>query len=400
MVIVTFTNYVFSRIAAVTRKEIVDLLRDRRAMIVTVITAMGSGPILLLLVLNLIASQAGKAHDLSLSIVGGVHAPSLVAFLQRHQVSVLDAPIDFLEKIKAGELDVVLEIDTKFEASVARGEPGVVHLIYDKSRDRTLASILELERLLRTYNHEWGSKRLLLRGVGLEVANPLAIEMHDLSTLQSSGAIVLFLIAYYGLFATVMGGMAAAVDITAGERERSSLEPLLTTPVGSLELALGKWCAVVALNAGAVMLTLSGFYLMLRFAPMPAVGIPFLFGIAELGKFFFVLVPLITLMPAVFLYLGARARTFKEAQSTVSLLLFVVSMMPIIQLFLQKKEPAWLSWVPISSHYSLLSRALRGEGLQIAELLQCYAIPSFLTVAALLGAARFFSRDLALTGSP
>jgi sodium transport system permease protein len=384
MVMVTFANYVFSRIAAVTRKEIVDLLRDRRAMIVTVITAMGSGPILLLLVLNLIASQAGKTNDLSLSIVGGVHAPSLVAFLQRHQVTVLDAPIDFLGKIKAGELDVVLEIDTKFEASVARGEPGVVHLIYDKSRDRTLSSILELERLLRTYNHEWGSKRLLLRGVGLEVANPLAIEMHDLSTQQSSGAIVLFLIAYYGLFATVMGGMAAAVDITAGERERSSLEPLLTTPVGSLELALGKWCAVVALNSGAVMLTLSGFYLMLRFAPMPAVGIPFLFGIAELGKFF----------------LGARARTFKEAQSTVSLLLFVVSMMPIIQLFLQKKEPAWLSWVPISSHYSLLSRALRGEGLQIAELLQCYAIPSFLTVAALLGAARFFSRDLALTGSP
>jgi hypothetical protein len=69
MVMVTFANYVFSRIAAVTRKEIVDLLRDRRAMIVTVITAMGSGPILLLLVLNLIASQAGKTNDLSLSIV-------------------------------------------------------------------------------------------------------------------------------------------------------------------------------------------------------------------------------------------------------------------------------------------------------------------------------------------
>ena len=111
-----------------------------------------------------------------------------------------------------------------------------------------------------------------------------------------------------------MGGMAAALDTTAGERERVSLEPLLTTPVAPLELATGKWLAVSLLNATAVVLTLSGFYLTLRFAPLPAVGIPFLFGLAELGRFVVVLVPLILLMPAILLYVGCRGRTFKEAQ--------------------------------------------------------------------------------------
>ena len=381
-------------------KEIVDLLRDRRTMIVTVITAMAAGPVLMLLVINLIAGQANKARDLRLPIIGATHAPALVAFLQRQQVAILEPPADFENKIKSGDLDVVLEIDAAFAASVAKGESGVIHLIYDRSRDRALPSVYELEKLLRAYNREWGSGRLLLRGIGEAVANPIAIEVRDLSTPQSSGALVLFLIAYYGLFAAVMGGMAAAVDTIAGERERTSLEPLLTTSVRPLELAAGKLASVVVLNACTVTLTLTGFYLILGFAPLPAVGIPFLFGLSELVKFFLVLAPLIILMPTVFLYLGARARSYKEAQSNVALLFFVASLAPIVQMFLQKKEPAWLSWVPVSGQYGLLSRVLRGEALPIAELLQSYAIPAMLTLVALVSVARLFARESALAANP
>jgi sodium transport system permease protein len=394
------TDSACSRIFVVALKEIVDLLRDRRTMIVTVITAMAAGPVLMLLVINLIAGQANKARDLRLPVVGATLAPALVAFLQRQQVAILEPPADFENKIKSGDLDIVLEIDAAFPASVAKGEPGVIHLIYDRSRDRALPSIFELEKLLRAYNREWGSGRLLLRGIGETVANPIAIEVRDLSTPQSSGALVLFLIAYYGLFAAVMGGMAAAVDTIAGERERSSLEPLLTTSVRPLELAAGKLASVIVLNACTVTLTLTGFYLILGFAPLPAVGIPFLFGLSELMKFFLVLAPLIVLMPSVFLYLGARARSYKEAQSNVALLFFVASLAPIVQMFLQKKEPAWLSWVPVSGQYGLLSRVLRGEALPIEELLQSYAIPAMLTLVALVSVARLFARESALAANP
>jgi len=195
-----------------------------------------------------------------------------------------------------------------------------------------------------------------------------------------------------------MGGMAAALDMTAGERERQSLEPLLTTPVAPMELATGKWLAVVVLNATAVLLTLSGFYLTLRFAPLPAVGIPFLFGLTEFTRFVIALVPLMALMPAILLYVGARGRSFKEAQSTVSVLLFVVSVIPIAQMFLQRKEPAWLTWVPISGQYALLSRALRGEALPLVELLQSCAVPALLTLASLVAVARLFSRESVLVG--
>jgi sodium transport system permease protein len=195
-----------------------------------------------------------------------------------------------------------------------------------------------------------------------------------------------------------MGGMAAALDTTAGERERASLEPLLTTPVAPLELATGKWLAVVALDAAAVVLTLTGFYLVLRFAPLPAVGIPFLFGLAELGRFVVALIPLILLMPAILLYVGSRGRSFKEAQSNLSVLLFAISLIPIVQMFLQRKEPAWLTWIPISGQYALLSRALRGEALPALELAQSYVVPALLTTVALVAVARLFSRESILAG--
>jgi len=387
-----------ARIGVVARKEIADIVRDRRTMLVTLVTAIVAGPVLMLLVLNLIARQADKVRELTLPVVGIERAPALMAFLERQQLTITAAPADFEAKIRSGDLDVVLEVDAAFADDVAQGRPGTVRLAYDRSRDRARASIAEVEGLLRAFNREWGRGRLILRGIAPEVANPLNLESRDLATPQSSGALVLFLIAFYGLFAAVMGGMAAALDTTAGERERMSLEPLLTTPVGPLELAAGKWLAVSLLNAAAVVLTLSGFYLALRFAPLPAVGIPFLFGLAEFGRFIVALIPLILLMPAILLYVGCRGRTFKEAQSNLSVLLFVVSLLPIVQMFLQKKEPGWLTWIPVSGQYTLLSRALRGEALPSLELLQSYVVPGVLTLIALLAVARLFSRESLLAG--
>ncbi len=93
-------------------------------------------------------------------------------------------------------------------------------------------------------------------------------------------------------------------------------------------------------------LTLTGFYLTLAFAPLPPVGVPFLFGSREFGRFLLVLVPMMLMLPAILLYVGSRARAYKEAQANVSVLLFVVSLIPLVQLFMQRKEPGWLMLVP------------------------------------------------------
>ena len=386
------------RILAVARKELVDTLRDQRTLLVTLLPALIAGPLVLMLMFTVIASQLTKVQELKLPAVGQEHAPALVAFLERQQVKLTAAPADYEAKIRGGEIDVVLVVDDKFESDVAEGKAGTVRLVYDRSRDRAQAAIREAESLLRAYNRQWGSQRLLLRGVAPTVGNPLNVDAIDLATPQQSGAFLLFFLAYYGLFAAVMGGMAIALDVTAGERERQSLEPLLTTPARPLELVLGKWLAVVAFNAAIVIVTLSGYYLTLRFAPLPAVGIPFLFSARELAWFLVVLLPLVAMLPAVMLFMGSRSRTFKEAQASVSLVIFLVSIIPVVQLVQQKKDPDWLVWIPLSGQFSLLGKVLRGEGVPLAQLAASYAVPLALTAGVLLLVTRLLSRESILAG--
>ncbi len=308
------------------------------------------------------------------------------------------APADYDAQIRQGDLDVVLIIDDHFAVDVAEGKPGTVRLVFDRSRDRARASIDQAESLLRAYNRLWGEQRLMLRGLTSSVANPLRVETADLATPQQSGALVLFLVAYYGLFASVMGGMAVALDTTAGERERQSLEPLLMTPARPAEIVTGKWLAVCAFDALVVVLTLTGFYLTLSFAPLPPVGVPFLFGMREFARFALVLVPMILMLPAVLLYVGSRARTYREAQANVSVLLFVVSVIPMVQLFMQRKEPDWIMLVPVSAQYALLNTSLRGEAPAAAQLALSWLAPAALIVIALVAVARRLGRESILSG--
>ena len=387
-----------ARITAIAAKEIRDTSRDRRTLMVTLLTAVAAGPVFLLLIFNLIASQADRARDLKLPAVGIAHAPALAAFLTRNQVTLSEAPPDYEAKLRAGELDVVLVVDPNFEKDVAAGRQGTVRLVSDRSRDRAQASIRQAETLLRAYNRLWGSQRLLLRGVAPMVGEPLYVEDVDLATPQQSGAIVLFLVAFYGLLAAVIGGIAVALDTTAGERERQSLEPLLMTPARPAELVIGKWIAVALFNAFVVVVTLAGFYLTLAFVPLPAVGIPFLFSGREYARFLVILVPVILLVPAVLLYVGTRGRTYKEAQANVSLMTFVLSILPAMQLFLQQKEPQWLLLVPISGQYTLLRQALRGESIPMAQLAVAYVVPALIIVLALGAVSRLLAKESVLAG--
>ena len=387
-----------ARIATVAHKELVDMLRDRRSMLVILVTAVAAGPLLLLLVLNLISSQLDRSREFTLPVAGIEHAPALAAFLERQQVTIAPAPADYERRIRDGDLDVVVEVDGDFATDAAAGRAAKLRLLHDRSRDRARPAIERADALLRAYAGEWGQGRLLLRGIAPEVVSPVAIEVRDFATPQSSGALVLGLLAYYALFAALMGAMAAALDGTAGERERGSLEPLLTTPVAPLELALGKWLALCALDALVVAVTLGGFYLTLRYAPLPPVGIPFIFGFRQYAAFMAILAPLVLFSTAVLLYVGLRGRSIKEAQANLSVLLFAASILPVAQMFMRRKDPEWLLSIPIAGQYALLSRVLRGDPLVLHEWLQAFAAPALLALVALLLTARLLAKESVLAG--
>ena len=387
-----------SRILTIARKELVETFRDRRAMTMTLMTAALAGPLFLVLIFNMIAGQTERARTLALPVQGAEHAPALIGFLEREGVTIVPMPPDAVERIRAGDLDVAMVVDPAFPKQVDDGRPAKVRLIYDRSRDRARASIDQAESLLRAFARQWGAQRLMVRGISPAVAQPLDVVAEDLATPQQSGALVLFLVAYYGLFAAVVGGMPVALDATAGERERASLEALLATPASALEIVAGKWIAVAGFAALVVLVTLTGFWLTLSFAPLPPVGIPFLFGAREFARFVAILAPMIALMPAALLWLGSRGRTIKEAQTNLSLLLFLVSIIPVVQLFLQRREPEWLVAVPVSGQYLLLNRALRGEAIAWGDLALSCAVPAALAALLVWAIARRYEDEAVLAG--
>jgi sodium transport system permease protein len=224
------------------------------------------------------------------------------------------------------------------------------------------------------------------------------VENVNLATPQQSGSSILFMLAFYGVYAALISGLASAVDSTAGERERGSLEPLLTAPVSPYALAFGKWLAVAAFSALVVVLTISAFYITLDILPLPEVGIPFVFGSAEWLRFVGVLVPLAMFFVGVLLLIGILGRTFREAQTNASLLLMVVGLTPLIQIFRQGKEPAWLALVPVTGHYSVLSKILRGDAIPAPDLAACILAPFAGAAICVWLLGRMLQREALLAG--
>jgi ABC-type Na+ efflux pump, permease component len=381
------------RATIIFRKESLDAFRDRRTLLMIILPALFIGPLFLLLIFNLIATHGEKAQSPALAVQGAEYAPALITFLERQQVRIEPLPDDYEAQIKRGNLDVALIIPEHFADDIAAGKEAQVQLVYDRSRDRAQIPIGQIERLLNIYNHQWGQMRLMMRGIAPEVASPLSVRSINLATPQQSGALLLSLVAFYALFATLTGGMALALDTSAGERERQSLQPLLITPARPFEIVSGKWLAASVVNMIVVLLTLIGFYLTLRFAPLPAVGIPFLFSMSELLRFCCILLPLALLLPALHFYVGIRGRSVREAQASTSILLLLFSLLPIMQMFMQQREPEWIATIPIAGHYAMLSHALRGDIFRPLDVLAIYAVPAILLFLTLWACAQRVDRE-------
>ena len=369
-------------------KEIVDAIRDRRTLLLTLFGSVLSGPLVLLLLFKLISTEIDRADAIKLPVVGAAHAPALIAFLERERVRIDLPPPDFQAKIRSGEIDLVLEVDSDFERDVAAGRAGKLRLYYDESRQRTGTTTRTVRGLLRAFAGLWGDQRLALRGIAADVGQPLAIESVNLATPQQSASQTLMMLAFYAVFATLLGGVASAADSTAGERERGTLAVLLAAPIRAGSIIIGKWLAVATLACTVLVLTLTGFYLTLRYGPTPRIGIPFVFGAREYAGFLSILFPLACCFAAILICLGALGRTVKEAQTNSQILITIAALLPVVQMFQSGREPAWVKWLPVTGHFQLLTQILRGDGVSGLDGVASALLPTLITIGALFLAAR------------
>lgn len=340
-------------------KEWRDSLRDRRSLASACIFCL-FGP---LVVAWALISLAGLDDDqlIELPVAGAERAPSLIHFLEQREVDVIGPPTDAAAAVGDGTVDAVLVIPPTYPDEFRASRTAEVELLYDGSRSAAAPTVERLRRLLETYSRDTAGQRLLVRGLSPELLQAVAVESIDCSTTTSRAARLLLMLPIFLLMATFVGGMNVAIDVTAGERERASLESLLLHPVSRLSLVAGKWGAATLLNFAVVLMTLAVSVAVLSSPRLQSLDLGVGLGPGEAAAALAVLLPLVVFAPALQMLISTFARSFKEAQSYLSLLILLPALPGFFFAFRSARPEPWMDRVPLLGHQTLITMALRGE---------------------------------------
>lgn len=376
-------------ILTIFRKELVDALRDRRAWMVALTISLFSGPVVLVLMSNFVSGLEEKAAQREVLFAAPGRAPTLVNYLQRAGATVREAPADYVAQLRSGKLqNAVFAPAEDFEDRLARAENVTLDVYYDESHEKAQATVRTNLRLIGGFNRELGAQRLIARGVSPQLLAAVSVEEKDLAAARTRGAQLLFIIPWTALIVAVYGAFSVAIDVTAGERERGSLEPLLVNPVQTHQLAIGKW-GVVTLNAVAIVaLTLAGFMVAMRFISSETLAALMQLQWREVSILAALLMPFAALMAAVNMLAATFGRTYKEAQTYVSYIAMAVQFSAIIPVFLTVRDAAWQLALPSIGQLTVMLKTLRGETIGAAELLVPAAVCALGTAACLWIQAR------------
>jgi sodium transport system permease protein len=382
------------RITIVFTKEVVDNLRDRRTVLVSLLYPL-LGPILLALLFFLLAGIISEQTEepLPLPTVGRNYAPALISFLTQHNVEIQVAPDDPERAVREGDEDVVLLIPEGYAETWREGRPATIQLVIDRSRQSASPAIQRLQRLLERYSQQIGAQRLLLRGISPSVVSPLAIEDLDLSTPQSQAANLLNMAPYFIILAVFIGGMYLAIDTTTGERERGSLEPLLLNPIPRWELVIGKLGATLLFTLFVVIETLIAFGLLLNYAP---INIPLSFGPEIFLTIFLITIPMMLLAASLQLLVATFTRSFKEAQNYISLIALVPALPGMFLAFAPIKATIWTMLIPTFGQQLLINQVMRGDVVDPIHLILSAVLTLIVALLLVIITVKLYDRESVL----
>lgn len=390
-----------STLMTVMRKELRDLSRDRRTLLLTLLFGPLLYPVLLLGMGKLAESRVRTQIEQPLQIptIGAENAPNLVRFLAAQGLNTAPAPKDLAEAIRSQDIDVALRISDDFGKDWADGKPALVEVIKDSTRRAAEVPSARLEAALATYNGQVGALRLMARGVEAQVARPLDVARQDLASAEAKrGMILSMLLPVLLTLTSFIGGAYLVMDATAGERERQSLEPLLATPGSRSAIVSGKIAAACVVGFVSLLLTLVAFKVSAQIAP-GNIGRQFNMNVASMLQMLLVMVPMLMIGTSLLTFLSAAAKSMKEAQSHMTWLMLLPMMPGYALVAYPLKSELWQYAVPFLSQNQMLLKVIRHE--TITPAVWAIYLGASLGLAAVLWFAavrRYHNERLAISG--
>ena len=347
-------------------KELRELSRDRRTLMLALML-----PLLfpvLIIGMGTLAENRAKGQmekDLKIAIVGAEHAPNLVAWLAGQGIArktLAKAPD---AAIRDQDEDVYLKIEDDFGKHWREGTPALVEIVHDSTRQDANIPVRRVENALNLYRQQAGALRLLARGINPAIAAPMAVSHTDLATPEARKSLALMILPYLLLLSAFVGGAHLIIDTTAGERERQSLEPLLATPASRGAIVSGKMTAAALLSLVVLVLTLLALKLGAQFAP--GIGRMMDIGFIAIAKMMLILVPIVFIGTSLLTFISAGAKSVKEAQGYMSLLMMLPILPTIVLLVSPVKNQLWMFAVPFLAQNQMLLKVIRSEAIAPQE---------------------------------
>lgn len=392
----------WSTIWVIARKELTDNLRDRRSVFNALLSVL-LNPILYVILFGFLNSAFSEQAEqtLELHVIGAENAPNLIAFLAQQNVEILPAPNNPEQGLLSGELDVVLVIEEGYEEAFTAGLPAPVQVMRDASNNGASVLVRRTEQLLEAYGQRTAVLRLLARGVSPTLILPLQISAVDVAPQELGAAgTMLDLLPVIMFTAAFMGGFYMVIDMTAGERERESLEPLLLNPLPRWVFVVSKYLTALTFTAVATLLA-TGLFLFL-------LGVPFIQDLTQIqlnvapGRVVtavLIVAPVVFMAVALQMLIASYARNVKEAQTYTQILSMIGFMPALFLAVLPIQSAAWMNYVPTIGQVFLVGQVMRGEPVTVGGVAISVGVTLLVAVVALAASIRLYNREqIALIG--
>ncbi|ABX47256.1 ABC transporter permease [Shewanella baltica] len=348
-----------NKIMAMVRKELIDAARDKRSVMAGLYYAIGT-PLIMCGLFMVLIGQLTSPDDLKITITNPDKAPDLVRFLSNKGISSAE--------VKDSELKAIeLIISPDYAAQMNQGKGAEITIVADNSDEKLQNSIRRLEKQLQSYSTEMGSLRLIARGIDPRVMQPLKVSVHDQATTDSKGGMILGIAIFTMIYSVFISGMNLAIDTSAGERERNSLALLLSHPLTTRQLVLSKIIAVSLFALLGLVLILLVSRIAYTFVPWQELGFSVNITTEFMALMLVVGIPVALMAACLQLFVSFMAKTFKEAQSYLTMVLFVPLALSMAASY--NIAPDMLQWLPVSGQQQALMDFIKGKDLPMLQLL-------------------------------
>ncbi len=379
------------------RKEFGETLRERRSLITTLVVGPLLMPALIGVVLSFAIRHSGapSSRPMSLAVAHAERAPQLMAFLAQYGVRIEAVHADRRQSRRRVERShgPLLYVPRDFGARLASGKPAALRLYADESNRAVQGRVRRLRTLIGLYGGTIARLRLVARGLDPQLLTPIALHPIDVSTPQSRAALALGMLSYAILFTMLMSGLYIAIDATAGERERGSLEPLLTMPVRREHLVYGKMLAACAMMAISLVLTVAAFAFAMHHIGLDRLGMSVNFGPAVAAGIVLGCLPLIPAGAALMTLVASYTRSYREAQTYVGLVLLIPTLPLIFANIMGLQPRAALMAVPSLSQHFIIMSLLRAEPLPAPDIAISATVSLALGAVLMFLAGRLYRRE-------